>query len=236
MLEGVTDAIGDLSSLATDQTAVPHVAVGYAVEGSRAVAAKRRLDIALSIFFLPVVLIIGLPIALLVALEGGRPLYRQIRVGRNGRLFTCYKFRTMTHDANARLRAALRDDPDARRAWFDRFKFENDPRVTRLGWFLRKTSLDEIPQVWNVIKGDMSWVGPRPVILDELLKYGADLPAYLACRPGITGMWQVNGRSDTTYRQRVAFDVHYAKNWSVMLDLRILLMTIPRVLTAKGSY
>lgn len=142
----------------------------------------------------------------------------------------------MVLDANEKLRTLLHDNPQACGEWLGQFKLKNDPRVTRLGYFLRKTSLDEIPQIWNVLRGEMSWVGPRPVVTDELSKYGAYLPAYLACRPGITGLWQVNRSSDTTYAERVAFDVHYAECWSIALDLKILLMTIPRILTANASY
>jgi exopolysaccharide production protein ExoY len=202
----------------------------------RGAKAKRCMDVIFSLTILPFVFIFALPIALLIAFNGGRPIYRHIRVGQGGRRFACYKFRTMEPGADIRLQMLLENDPALRAEWFAHFKLENDPRVTPLGWFLRKTSLDEIPQILNVLKGEMSWVGPRPVIPEELSKYGASLPAYLACRPGITGLWQVNGRSNTTYEERAAFDVHYAQNRSVLLDLKILLLTIPRVLTAHGSY
>lgn len=207
----------------------------FRVASSRGEQAKRFVDICLTVLLLPVALACALPIALPIWLQGGSPIYRHLRVGRNGQLFFCYKFRTMVPGADKKLQALLQDCPEARREWLRHFKLENDPRVTRLGWLLRKTSLDEIPQVWNVIRGDMSWVGPRPVVLDELGKYGTNLPAYLACRPGITGLWQIKGRSDTTYEQRIAFDVDYAERWSILLDLKILIMTIPRVLSAKGS-
>jgi lipopolysaccharide/colanic/teichoic acid biosynthesis glycosyltransferase len=197
--------------------------------------AKRALDVCFSIAVFPFALFAGLPIALLVMLDGGQPVFRHERIGRNGTPFHCYKFRTMVVDADDRLRALLEQNPAAHREWRERFKLESDPRVTPLGWLLRKTSLDELPQIWNVIKGDMSWVGPRPIVREELPRYGMHLPAYLACRPGITGLWQVNGRSDTTYGERIAFDVDYAQRASVWLDLKILALTIPRVLTAKGS-
>lgn len=192
---------------------------------------KRITDCCLSLILLPAALIFALPIALLIALQGGRPIYRHLRVGRSGQPFYCYKFRTMVVDADEKLQALLRDNPNSRREWFEQFKLKDDPRVTRLGSFLRKSCLDEIPQIWNVIRGDMSWVGPRPVIPDELVKYGPCLSAYLACRPGITGLWQVNRHSDTSYAERIQYDVQYLENWSTFLDLKILLMTIPRIVT-----
>jgi len=197
---------------------------------------KRCVDIALSLLALPIALVLGVPIALLIALGGGRPIYNHLRVGRDGRHFVCHKFRTMIAGADIALEMLLADDPELRAEWLGHFKLKNDPRVTPLGRLLRKTSLDEIPQILNVLKGEMSWVGPRPVIPQELSKYGAQASAYLACRPGITGLWQVNGRSHTTYAERTALDMQYAKTWSIWLDVKILLLTIPRVLAARGSY
>ena len=196
--------------------------------------AKRGLDLFLALLLLPVAAIVALPVALLIALEGGEPIYGHLRVGWNGRLFRCYKFRTMIADADVALGTLLRQDPEARRQWFERYKLENDPRVTRLGWLLRETNLDEIPQIWNILRGEMSWVGPRPVVLEELSRYGAHLPAYLACRPGITGLWQVSRRSDTPYSKRVTLDVDYARNWSFARDLAILFRTIPRIFALNG--
>ena len=140
----------------------------------------------------------------------------------------------MVTDADVALRTLLQQDPEARLQWLERHKLENDPRVTRLGWLLRETNLDEIPQIWNVLRGEMSWVGPRPVVREELSRYGAHLPAYLACRPGITGLWQVSRRSDTPYSKRVTLDLDYARNWSVARDLTILFRTIPRILSLNG--
>jgi lipopolysaccharide/colanic/teichoic acid biosynthesis glycosyltransferase len=196
--------------------------------------AKRSLDLFLALLLLPVVAIVALPVAVLIALEGGKPIYGHLRVGWNGRLFRCYKFRTMIMDADVALGTLLRQDPEARQQWFERYKLENDPRVTRLGWLLRETNLDEIPQIWNVLRGEMSWVGPRPVVMEELSRYGAQLPAYLACRPGITGLWQISRRSDTPYSKRVTLDVDYARNWSFARDLAILLLTIPRIFSPNG--
>ena len=192
--------------------------------------AKRCFDVVLLLLLLPLVAIVALPVTCLVALGGGSTIYGHTRVGWNGRLFRCYKFRTMSVAADDELRALLEQDSTARQEWLSRFKLENDPRVTPLGRWLRKTYLDELPQIWNVLCGDMSFVGPRPVISDEMDKYRLGLPAYLACRPGITGLWQINRSSETTYDQRVAFDVEYARKWSLRRDVLILFLTIPRLL------
>jgi lipopolysaccharide/colanic/teichoic acid biosynthesis glycosyltransferase len=195
-------------------------------------SAKRVFDILFSMLLLPVVAILSLPIVCLVALNGGSPIYGHLRVGRNGKFFRCYKFRTMVSEAEDELQALFERDPAARLQWLDRFKLENDPRVTPLGRFLRDTSLDEIPQIWNVLRGDMSWVGPRPVIVDELTKYGAQVSSYFACRPGVTGLWQIRRRAETTYDQRVAFDVEYAGQWTLAGDIAILCLTIPTLFAA----
>lgn len=192
---------------------------------------KRCFDILLSILLLPPAAIVSLPIAFLIAFDGGPPIYGQWRVGWNGKLFRCYKFRSMVAGAEDELQAIFERNPAAHLQWLERFKLENDPRVTPLGRFLRCTSLDEIPQIWNVLRGEMSWVGPRPVILDELAKYGPHVSAYLACRPGVTGLWQIRRRTDTTYDQRVAYDVEYARNRTVAGDVAILCLTIPYLFT-----
>jgi exopolysaccharide production protein ExoY len=197
--------------------------------------AKRCLDLAISFLLLPLVAFVGFPIACLVALNGGNPIYGHTRVGWNGRLFCCYKFRTMNAEAEHELQSILEQDEVARLQWLDRFKLENDPRVTPLGRWLRRTYLDEIPQVWNVLRGDMSWVGPRPIVPAEMRKYEAFPSAYLACRPGVSGLWQIKRRSDTTYMQRVDFDVQYARKWSAARDLMIMLLTIPRILFADSD-
>lgn len=196
--------------------------------------AKRCLDVALSLLLVPIVALVALPVALLIAVKGGAPIYGHLRVGWNGRLFRCYKFRTMVAEAEDELQAILDSDPAARLEWLERFKLANDPRVTPFGRFLRTTNLDEIPQIWNVLRGEMSWVGPRPVIPDELAKYGAHLGDYLACRPGVSGLWQIRRRGDTTYDERVAMDVEYARHWSIARDLAILVLTIPWMLAARN--
>lgn len=196
--------------------------------------AKRMVDLALAIFLLPVAAIVGLAVAIAVLSDGGNPIFAHARIGRHGRTFRCYKFRTMVRDSEARLAAILREDADAHCQWQHQFKLENDPRVTPIGRFLRKSGLDEIPQLWNILCGDMSWVGPRPVTRAELVKYGLSLPAYLSCRPGLTGLWQIHRTRDTSYAERVAYDVRYGEEWSIGRDFLILIRTPFYLAVGKG--
>lgn len=166
----------------------------------------------------------------------GSVIYKHMRVGKNGKVFGCYKFRTMCMDADKKLAELLANDVAARNEWEKDFKLKNDPRVTKIGKFLRKTSLDELPQIFNVLKGEMSLVGPRPVVEAELEKYGEYLDDYLMVRPGITGMWQVNGRSDTTYEERVRMDSWYVRNWSIWIDIMLLWRTVKSVIKCEGAY
>jgi len=197
---------------------------------------KRGLDVlgALSIgaVFLPVIV----AAVLVLAVQRGPVFFVHNRIGRKGEVFGCYKFRTMVPDADVVLRELLEKDPEARAEWLRDFKLKRDPRVTRMGLFLRKTSLDELPQLWNVLNGTMSIIGPRPVIRDELLRYGRGARFYLVNRPGLTGLWQVSGRSDIGYARRVALDRTYTEKASFWLDLRILTRTVWIVLRVKGAY
>jgi Undecaprenyl-phosphate galactose phosphotransferase WbaP len=199
--------------------------------------AKRALDLAITlpvvVFLAPVFLLILLAVKLT---SEGPAFFAQRRVGLNGRTFVCYKFRTMRIDAAERLDRLLASDPDAAREWAQFQKLRNDPRVTVLGRFLRKSSLDELPQLINVMRGDMSIVGPRPITSAEIHRYGSGYVYYTAVRPGIVGLWQVSGRNSLTYEQRVAYDVEYVRNWSILTDLRILVRAIPVVLFASGAY
>jgi exopolysaccharide production protein ExoY len=170
------------------------------------------------------------------ASSSGTVLFRHRRVGFNGKPFDCLKFRTMIADAPERLGKLLETDAAAAAEWAQCQKLRNDPRVTPIGAILRKSSLDELPQLFNVLRGDMSIVGPRPVTEDELLRYGASVNAYTACRPGITGLWQVTGRSSTSYETRVSCDAYYARTWSLSLDSKIIIVTIPSVLFSKSAY
>jgi Undecaprenyl-phosphate galactose phosphotransferase WbaP len=198
--------------------------------------AKRMFDIVLSCAALAVFVIPMLVVGLLVKLDGGPAIFGHRRVGEGGRMFACLKFRSMRVDAEQQLADLLARDETARREWEVAQKLKADPRVTRIGRVLRKTGLDELPQLLNVIRGDMSLVGPRPVTVSEMEYYGTEADRYKRVRPGITGLWQVSGRSDTTYAQRVSLDAWYVANWSPWHDLVIILKTIPAVLSRRGAY
>jgi undecaprenyl-phosphate galactose phosphotransferase len=187
---------------------------------------------AIGIVFSPVLL------AIFAAMwcEGGPIIYRHRRVGRSGRAFECLKFRTMVPNADQVLRDVLARDATRRAEWARDRKLRNDPRITLVGGFLRRTSLDELPQLWNVLRGEMSLVGPRPVVSEELMRYGRKRRNYLAVLPGLTGLWQVTGRNDTSYRRRVAIDTYYVRNRSLVLDVYILLKTTIVVLRRSGAY
>jgi exopolysaccharide production protein ExoY len=185
------------------------------------------------VFLAPVMLAVALVIYLQ---DGGPVVFAHRRIGREGRHFRCLKFRSMAVDAEARLQEVLARDPLARVEWEQDHKLRNDPRVTRLGAFLRRTSLDELPQLFNVLRGEMSLVGPRPIVDAEIVKYGRHFQQYCAVRPGITGLWQVSGRNDTSYRSRVAMDCLYARRRSLVLDAYIIAATVPAVLARRGSY
>jgi exopolysaccharide production protein ExoY len=197
---------------------------------------KRLMDVigalVLALAFAP--LIVGILLAM--RRSSASSVFRHKRVGRNGEIFECLKFRTMVPDAEGVLRDMLANDPALREEWARDHKLKDDPRVTRLGKFLRSTSLDELPQIWNVLKGEMSLVGPRPVTREELLRYGRNMVLYMMVKPGITGLWQVSGRSNTDYRRRVAIDVCYVRNQSALLDLWILLKTTRVVIGRHGAY
>jgi exopolysaccharide production protein ExoY len=181
------------------------------------------------------------PLFLLVALlvkfsDGGSVFYGHRRIGRGGSIFHCLKFRTMVEDGDVVLANYFGTNPEAKEEWEATRKLREDPRVTRVGAVLRKLSLDELPQIVNILQGHMSIVGPRPVVRDELENYGNAAVFYLKSRPGLTGLWQISGRNDISYATRVAFDRHYIENWSLKLDLHIIIKTVPAVCMAKGSY
>jgi exopolysaccharide production protein ExoY len=198
---------------------------------------KRVIDILLAlsgIVLLSPLLIICFAVTYLTS--PGPALFRHKRIGYNGKSFDCLKFRTMVTDASERLQLLLDSDPGAAAEWTANRKLRDDPRITVIGEILRKSSLDELPQLFNVLMGDMSIVGPRPVTGDELERYDSSVGAYLACRPGITGLWQVSGRSSTTYDKRVACDAFYARNWSMALDIKIMIVTIPSLLVSDSAF
>ena len=186
----------------------------------------------LLLVFSPLLLLVC---ALIWERDGGPVIFAHFRVGRNGRLFRCLKFRSMYRDSAQMLADLLRDDPAAQAEWARDQKLCNDPRITPVGRFLRKTSLDELPQLFNVLRGEMSLVGPRPITTDELDRYGRQRWHYLEVRPGITGLWQVSGRNDLSYEQRVVLDRRYVESRSLGLDLRILWRTVRVVLTGYGA-
>ena len=201
---------------------------------------KRTLDIIISalgiILLVPAFIILWLAIRLD---SPGPAIFRQRRVGRSEKLFTCLKFRTLYRNANEEVhRQAIRrlwvgerlsDDPNSP------YKLTNDSRVTRVGHWLRRTSLDELPQLLNVLRGEMSLVGPRPIVQDEIARYADDIDYYYETKPGLTGLWQVSGRSDTSYARRVRLDVWYVRNWTLWHDIAILLKTIPAVFLQRGA-
>ena len=198
---------------------------------------KIVFDVALSSTFI----ILLIPAFLLIYIATfidtkGHPIFVHKRIGYKGKSFKMYKFRTMKLNADEILREALEKDENLRKEWYENFKLKDDPRTTKLGNFLRKTSLDELPQFFNIIKGEMSLVGPRPIIKEEIEKYGEYFEYYKSVKPGITGLWQVSGRNDVSYDERVRMDVWYVRNWSVGLDIVILLKTIYSVISLKGSY
>lgn len=199
--------------------------------------AKFSIDLAATLigglFVLPV---IGL-IALLIKLDSPGPIfYSQIRIGQGGQHFKAWKFRTMVRNADKALKDYLEAHPELQEDWLKDQKLRRDPRVTRIGRFLRRTSLDELPQLWNILRGEMSLVGPRPIIDEEIPRYGDKFQLYTKVIPGLTGLWQVSGRNNITYEERVSLDAYYVRNWSVWLDVYILLRTVWVVLTGEGAY
>ncbi len=200
-------------------------------------AVKRALELFVVVAFSIPVLLLTAILTMLLKLESRGPIiYRQERIGQGGHRFHTWKFRTMVDDAEAVLRRDLEQHSELREEWERHHKLRSDPRITRVGKFLRKTSLDELPQLWNVLKGEMSLVGPRPIVEEETARYGDHLREYLQVRPGLTGLWQVSGRNDTSYEERVALDVYYVRKWSVWLDVRIMAQTVGVVLRGKGAY
>ncbi|MEP2718501.1 sugar transferase [Pseudophaeobacter sp.] len=195
---------------------------------------KRTLDVVLALLLVPVLAPIVALLWVLVRRDGGSGFFGHTRIGRNNKPFRCWKVRTMVHGAEEKLKTYLAENPEAAEEWARDHKLTNDPRITPLGNFLRKTSLDELPQLWNVLKGEMSFVGPRPIVTAELEKYGTAAETYLALKPGITGLWQVSGRNDVSYNERVAMDMDYAKRMAFGLDLELILRTGTSVVGTTG--
>ena len=199
---------------------------------------KRTFDIAFVLVFVAAFWWLFVIVAIGIKLSGpGDLVFGHARIGRHGQRFDCLKFRSMVCNASDVLQDLLDQDPAAKAEWESNFKLKNDPRVTPFGNFIRRTSLDELPQLWNILKGEMSVVGPRPVMRKELvMHYGSTRRHYLSVRPGLTGPWQVNGRNDTSYEERVRIDRDYVLNWTLRGDLKIVFQTVAVVLAGKGAY
>jgi Undecaprenyl-phosphate galactose phosphotransferase WbaP len=233
-LRGVPLYGTDMSFIFSHEVMILRVSNNLAKRSSRFL--KRAFDIigsALIMSFLSPIIIL---ILYQVSRDGGSPIYGHERVGLNGKKFHCLKFRSMILNSQEVLADLLVNDEEARKEWNKDFKLKNDPRITKVGQFIRKTSLDELPQLWNVFRGEMSLVGPRPVIEKELERYAGDADYYLMAKPGMTGLWQVSGRNNVDYDVRVYFDAWYVKNWSLWNDIAILFKTINVVLRRDGAY
>jgi len=217
------------------QSAVAYVSSSATPPTHRGVEPKRILDFVGA----ALALILCAPVMIFVYLmlgASGSVIFVQRRVGRDGRLFGCYKFRSMVHDAEKVLAEHLRRNPAARDEWERNFKLVDDPRITRFGRWLRRTSVDELPQLFNVLRGEMSLVGPRPIVQEEIGLYGNKIRAYYSCRPGLTGLWQIHGRNLVAYERRVVLDAIYARRQSMKLDVIILLKTVGVVLSGRGAF
>ena len=198
---------------------------------------KRIFDLTVSFLSLVILIPLGVLLSVLIYIDNPGPVvFSHTRIGKSGKEFPCYKFRTMVLGAEKILENHLAENEEAKKEWEKDFKLKNDPRITKVGFFLRKTSLDEFPQIINVIKGEMSLVGPRPIVKAEVEKYKECIYDYYLVPPGITGLWQVNGRSDTTYEERVQMDSWYVRNWSIWIDIVYIIKTFKVVIERKGAY
>jgi lipopolysaccharide/colanic/teichoic acid biosynthesis glycosyltransferase len=197
----------------------------------------RVMDISIILLAAPYLLLFFILISIFIMLDSkGGPFYKQTRIGRGGRTFKAHKFRTMVLNADEILQRCLDESPELKAEWLANHKLKHDPRVTRVGAILRKLSLDEMPQFWNILIGEMSLIGPRPIVEAEIERYGKCFELYKQARPGLTGLWQVSGRSDTSYQRRVELDEYYLLNRSIKMDLIILMKTVYVVLGRKGAY
>lgn len=233
-LRGVPLYGTDMSFIFSHEVMILRVSNNLAKRSSRFI--KRTFDIIGSSLILVALSPVLIFLTYKVSRDGGRPIYGHERVGHNGKKFKCLKFRSMVLNSQEVLADLLERDPEAREEWNKDFKLKNDPRITKIGAFIRKTSLDELPQLWNVLRGEMSLVGPRPVIEKELERYAGDVDYYFMAKPGMTGLWQVSGRNDIDYDTRVYFDAWYVKNWALWNDIAILFKTIGVVLKRDGAY
>lgn len=224
----------DMSFIFSHEVMIFRVQQNLAKWSSRII--KRIFDIVGSLCIIIILSPALIYISRKVKVDGGPAIYGHERIGKDGRPFKCLKFRSMVVNSKDVLEQLLATDVDARKEWDATFKLKNDPRITKIGGFLRRTSLDELPQLFNVLKGEMSLVGPRPIITAELERYNEEVDYYLLSKPGMTGLWQVSGRSDVDYETRVYLDAWYVKNWSMWNDIAILFKTIAVVLKKDGAY
>ena len=215
-----------------DSSDVAFVSEPAAREGVYSRQLKRTFDLLVVLLASPIVLLTVLAFALLVRLDGGTAFYSQDRIGKNGRIFRIWKLRSMVTDADARLAAHLEANPAARAEWDHHQKLKDDPRITKVGRLIRKTSLDELPQLWNVVTGDMSLVGPRPMMPSQAPRYPGQ--AYYRLRPGLTGYWQISSRNESSFAERAGFDSRYAAELSFLTDIRVLFATVRVVLRGTG--
>ncbi|MEG9885132.1 undecaprenyl-phosphate galactose phosphotransferase WbaP [Klebsiella pneumoniae] len=224
----------DMSFIFSHEVMIFRVQQNLAKLSSRTL--KRLFDIIASIAIIILLSPVLLYISRQVKKDGGPAIYGHERIGKDGKPFKCLKFRSMVTNSKDVLNELLQNDPEAKREWDTTFKLKNDPRITKIGAVLRRTSLDELPQLFNVLKGEMSLVGPRPIITAELERYNEEVDYYLLSKPGMTGLWQVSGRSDVDYETRVYLDAWYVKNWSMWNDIAILFKTVGVVLKKDGAY
>ncbi|SFJ37260.1 sugar transferase [Jannaschia pohangensis] len=208
---------------------------GYDRNAGIASPLKRAFDVAFAIVLLPILVPVIAVLYILTRLDGGPGFFGHRRIGKDGAEFRCWKIRSMVVDAKSALAKHLAENPDAAAEWARDFKLADDPRITPLGRFLRRTSLDELPQIWNVLCGEMSFVGPRPVTAEELGKYRTYKHCYLSVKPGITGVWQVSGRGEVDYDTRVAMDVAYFRNHNLLNDISIIARTAGVMLRRTGQ-
>ncbi|MCG2721632.1 MAG: undecaprenyl-phosphate galactose phosphotransferase WbaP [Thermodesulfovibrionales bacterium] len=234
-LKGIAILNTDLTHLFSEELFLMNIRNNLKSAANRLI--KRLFDISLCVVSLPLLLPVTAIIGLIIRLETpGQALYSHDRIGRNGRIFRCYKFRTMHRDAEEKLKELLDRNEEIRVEWEHTWKLKDDPRITKVGRFLRTTSLDELPQIFNVLKGEMSLVGPRPYLPREKEDLQENMQVICSAKPGITGLWQVSGRSNTSYKHRLKLDAWYVMNWSLWLDIVILFKTVKVVLKAEGAY
>lgn len=214
---------------ATVKLCTAHRASGIYARGG-----KRLFDLILLVLIAPIVVPVILLVTLILLIQGERPFYSQDRIGKGGHVFRIWKFRTMYPDADKILNQILDHNPEMRAEWNDNQKLKNDPRVTPFGRYLRKTSIDELPQLWNVLIGQMSLLGPRPMMPDQQYLYGPALPVYTSLRPGVSGMWQVSERNDSHFQRRAVLDIEYARTLSLRTDAGLVLKTLRTVMYSTG--